>query len=248
MAPPPSDARPEIPRNGFAKIAERPLEKLALDYDIHVDVPVSSAEYKEALILALVLRFLEAVATEAEAMKIMLDSHMKGETPEEQHIGELTDDLVWDFSLAGEATDTVKILKDWAAMKKVRAERRERVKTAVKRVFPKAVEAVAETKKKAVSKAAAAKVERANKAARGRWVAELNTNAALVVTRDAPPDAHVHVDTNNGCFRVKMPWTSIRSFSWARRGERDAARLALSQMWSWHTEHTSEKAPLHIDV
>ena len=230
-------------RHGFAGVSEANLKKLAHDYDVFLEMEPSEPHYKEALCLALTLRFLDDI-TQQQAVQIMYDSHLEEDRPLEDSIGDLSDDVIWDFSLAGEQQEVMSMLKDWVHKKQVRESTRDNVKKAVQSVY-KQSHAAAEKGKRLTQSKKAAKELASKKAA---WLRELSARAEEVVLRDAPPRAHIFVDHGNGCYRVKMPWTKVKSFSWTKRGEDMAARLALRQLWDWHEGKEGEPAPAHLDL
>lgn len=225
---------------------ERTLKLLAEVLDTELDPSISKAETKEHLALTLVLRVLDDDTSAETAKQIMFDSHLSAEAPAEETLAELTDDMVWDFALLGEQVDTLSLIKTWAREKAEREGKRVRVQSAIDKAYPKSKQAAVCGRKKTVSKAAAAKAATAQAAAKERWFKELTSDARRVVERDAPPRSHIHIDTNNGCFRVKMPHTRVKSFSWTQRGEAGAAMMALGQLWAWHEEVTGEGPPAHL--
>lgn len=235
-------------RCGFAKLSEKPLKLLAAEFEVEMPASATTAtDSKEALALALVLRFLEDVS-ESSAKEIMLDGHMTAETPEQDHLGDISDDLIWDFALSGEQAEVMELVKDWAALRAAKADLRERVYAAVGRVYQKAAQAANAGKKKSAQKKETAKAAKELQDKQRSWYEALSQRTAHMVVSEAPPRAHVHVDSGNGCFRVKMPWTSVKSFSWTKRSEFGAGQLALAQMWSWHEQHTGEAPPRHMTL
>lgn len=234
-------------RHGFAGVDIKFLNALASVLDVELDSGVPKAEAREALALALVLRVLDNV-DEASATTIMVDGLVLSEPPSEDYLGDVTDEMMWDFALVGEQVEVVDLLKSWAKGKAIRAEKRERVLRSIAASYPKSSHAAHEGRKKSATKAAEAKAAKTLVDQRQRFFADLQSQAREVVEREAPPLAHVHVDTGNGCFRVKMPGTSVKSFSWTKRGESEAARLTLSQLWSWHSERTGSAPPAYLQL
>lgn len=217
--------------HGFSGVPETSLKKLASHFGLDLEKGYS----KESLLLSLILHINDGLER-GRAVEILHRSSLCDEPP--QHaLGDLTDELVYDFALAGEQQEVCSMLKQFCANKDRLSRERDRIAKAVEKTFGKAKEAV----KRAKSKVALAKE-------RHRFRGHLAADAPKGVRENAPPNSHVHVDQGNGCFRVSVGGGAIKSFSWFKRGMEAAAILTLRHMWAEHTAATGVAMPEHLDI
>lgn len=148
----------------------------------------------------------------------------------------------------GEVPESTAMLKEYKSHVRNRAAEHERVIKACAAAFSGSKRAVAKAKAKAVSAKAKAKADDRLSAASKRWANELSKDARAVLLRDRPPDgdAYVCIDQVNGRFLIGYKGFSRKSFSWSLRGESEAVRLALEQLWKWHSAATGAAIPAHF--
>lgn len=175
---------------------------------------------------------------------------MLAETPHDEAMEHVTDDMIYDLMLCGEQREAASLVKEYAAAAKQKSESRARAVAVARKTFAKASSAPKPAAKKKAATAAAAKAAAAVAKDLGkrveRWHADFAKDAHAVVVDAAPKVGHIFVDQFNGRFRVTYPGKSAKSFSWTLRGVQEAGRLALSCAWSWHTDATGERAPEHV--
>lgn len=114
--------------------------------------------------------------------------------------------------------------------------------------FSPSMEVAKQAKEKTLSKKAAAQAAKLAAEASGRWYNEVSERPREILMRDRPQheDVYCFVDTKNGRFLIGYRNHARKSFSWTLRGDGPAVRLALRQVWAWHTESTWERPPAHM--
>lgn len=137
---------------------------------------------------------------------------------------ELSDEVVHDYMLLGEVSDTISMLKEKRRAMSVRALARENVVMACKDAYPAARKAAcaSKAKKSELAKKAKDMAER-----KKRFFDGLREAPKATLYQEMPPCASVIEDASNGRFQFTYPGCPRRSFSWTLRGEREES-VALS--------------------
>lgn len=238
-----------LANRGFAGVGLDSLKRLCSMCDI--EVPSGGENLQELLCMRLMMHFLEDL-TENDAVQKLMYSAFLQEGPMDIELGEVTDEFIYDFMLCGEQREVISLAKDHALNTQVRENARSRAVQVARATFAKAasMQKVAkggrpkrETKAAAASRVAEqAAVEKTSQ----RFYADLKKDPTQHLLNHSPPLAKVFVDKYNGRFQVSLKGYPSRSFSWTLRGEEEASRMALAQLWRWHKEKTDEDPPAFV--
>lgn len=114
--------------------------------------------------------------------------------------------------------------------------------------FSPSKEVAKQAKQKTLSKKAAAQAAKLSEEASRRWFSEVSERPREILMRDRPhhDDVYCFVDNKNGRFLIGYRNHTRKSFSWGLRGDEAAVRLALRQLWEWHSQATGERPPAHM--
>ncbi len=84
-------------------------------------------------------------------------------------------------------------------------------------------------------------------ATRDRWFAAADKNAMQHFETWKPASAKVCVDDRNGRYLCNYPGIDRKSFSWSKRGQRQAVLEVLGWLWSEHSKATGIECPFPAD-
>lgn len=223
-------------RQGVAGVALSELQYLASELCVQTTQFTSKANFRDTLVLALAMALLGNMS-ETDGLELLRRASASTEGPLEESMCELTDEVVHDSMLISEQADTLQLLKEHRKITECRISARQSIATACKTFFPEAKTAAQEGVKKAVAKKAAQK-QAAKEAAdrRERFFSALSSAPRNLFRAEMPPGGSCIEDIPSGRFLFTYPGCTRRSVSWTLRGEQEAVRMTLHQLWSWHCD------------
>ena len=102
--------------------------------------------------------------------------------------------------------------------------------TLIEHVYPCVMADVEKAREKVDAKKARAAINKA----RRFFQAQLEKDVLHVVRENKPIPTKVFIDMRESRFRCYAEGFKSKSFSWLERGQAEAAKMALRQLWEWN--------------
>lgn len=230
-------------QSGFAGVPEGVLSRLMDKHNVP-KLPIEKSagcDAKHSLIIALLAHFLPGLSKD-QLVSLLLKGDLADHSHESGYLDDLTNDLVMDVVLAGDMKEATKFIKERQA---ARANRNAR-KVSVQSLVQRHLDEFEKAKVKQPAKRQVVQLSKKADADRLRYVSALDMKPLEVLFAWKPNAAKVSIDNREGRFRLTYPGVKGASFAWGGRGQKEAVKLALNQMWTWETTATGREPPAFL--
>ena len=160
------------------------------------------------------------------------------------YIDDIDMDVIGDCVVLGEQRDAAAFLKAHTQAAEAKNKFAAGVAKLVEHVYP----CVMADVEKAREKVDAKKVRAATRQARRFFQAQLEKDFLNAVLENKPIFTKVFIDKRESRFRCYAEGFKRKSFSWLERGQAEAAKMALRQLWEWNALVTGHGAPPELDL